>query len=416
MDYITRFADNIIEDRLKSAGAVLVEGPKGCGKTETSKQHAKSLVHLDTDDEAKIRMEIDPRSVLLGEVPRLIDEWQEYPKIWNYARREIDDRKKKGQFILTGSSNPEERVKLHSGAARFSLMKMRPMSLYERGWSTGEVSLEQVMKGNASESETVAFDLGELAEKITLGGWPSLLGSDAKSALRFIQDYVSMIVEVDISRVSEKKRNPQKVRRLMQSLSRNISTLTSVASLALDTGGEDTSIKEETVADYLDALDRLMIYEALPAWSAHIRSAHTLRKAPKRHFVCPSIAVGTLGLSVDKILADLNYFGFLFESLAIRDLRIYADVNDGKVFHYRDSSDLEADAIVEYPDGTWAAFEVKLGIGAADGAAKSLIAFAERVDTKKMGAPVSLNVITGNGFAHRRKDGVNVIPLSTLTV
>jgi predicted AAA+ superfamily ATPase len=213
--YLKRFADEILIQRLKSAGAVLVEGAKGCGKTETSKQHAASLVHLDTDDDAKLRMEIDPKSVLLGDVPRLIDEWQEYPKIWNYVRRDVDDRKEKGLFILTGSSNPEERVKLHSGAARFSVMRMRPMSLFEREWSTGEVSLEQIMKGNIPESKTVEFELGELAEKITLGGWPSLLGSDAKEGLRSMQDYVTLMAEVDVSRVSDKKRDPVKVKRLI---------------------------------------------------------------------------------------------------------------------------------------------------------------------------------------------------------
>ncbi|MDR0518824.1 MAG: DUF4143 domain-containing protein [Clostridiales Family XIII bacterium] len=402
--------------RLQSAGAVLLEGPKGSGKTETAKQQAKSLVHLDTDNNARLRMEIEPESVLVGETPRLIDEWQEYPQIWNYVRRAVDDRKAKGQFILTGSANPEERAKLHSGAARFSVMRMRPMSLFEREWSTGEVSLDEIMKGSIPESETVEFDLGELAEKITLGGWPSLIDVDAKGGLRFMQDYVSLISEVDVSRVSDKKRDPIKVRRLLQSLSRNIATISTVTSLARDTGGDDSPVGEETVAEYLDVLDRLMIYEALPAWGAHIRSSHALRKTPKRHFACPSIAVGALGLSIDKLLADLNYFGFLFESLAVRDLRIYADAHDGRLYHYKDSSGLETDAIVEWQDGTWAAFEVKLSIGSADDAADSLTAFADRVDTKKMGAPASLNIITGNGFAHRRKDGVNVIPLSTLTI
>jgi predicted AAA+ superfamily ATPase len=230
-----------------------------------------------------------------------------------------------------------------------------------------------------------------------------------------MQDYISLIAEVDISRVAEKKRDPIKVRRLLQSLSRNIASLASVTSLAKDTGGKDSPITDETVSEYLDVLDRLMIYEALPAWSAHIRSTYTLRKSPKRHFVCPSLAVGALGLSVKKLLADLNYLGYLFESLAIRDLRIYADVHDGKVFHYHDSSDLEADAIVEYPDGTWAAFEIKLGASAAEEAAESLLRFANRVDTKKMGPAASLNVITGNGFAHQRKDGINIIPLTTLS-
>jgi predicted AAA+ superfamily ATPase len=226
-----------------------------------------------------------------------------------------------------------------------------------------------------------------------------------------MQDYTALIAEVDISRVSGKKRDPQKVTRLLQSLSRNISTEVSLTSLARDSGAST----DETVAEYLDTLQRLMVVEQLPAWSTHIRSADTLRKTPKRHFVDPSLAIGSLGLSVGKLLSDLNYFGFLFESLAIRDLRIYADLHDGKVFHYRDSRNMEIDAVVEYPDSTWAAFEVKMGFSAQDEAAKNLLAFAGKIDQDKMGKPAALTVISANGFACRRKDGVNVVPLPVLT-
>jgi predicted AAA+ superfamily ATPase len=316
---------------------------------------------------------------------------------------------------LTGSANPEERVRLHSGAGRFSVFKMRPMSFYEKGWSTGEVSLADLMKGSVPASESAVFDLGELAEKLTLGGWPSLIGASAREGLRFTQDYVALIAEADISRVSEKRRDPLKVRRLFQSLSRNLSTMASVSSLAKDTGGSDVTIADETIAEYLDVLERLMIVEQLPSWSAHLRSSSTLRKSPKRHFVDPSLAVGALGISVDKLLSDLNYFGLLFESLVIRDLRIYSAVHDGMVFHYHDSVDLEADAIVEFPDRSWEAFEIKLGFGAQDEAAANLLSLANKIDTEKMGAPAALTIITGNGFAFRRKDGVNVVPLSTLT-
>jgi predicted AAA+ superfamily ATPase len=360
-------------------------------------------------------MDLDPKSALAGPTPRLIDEWQEYPQIWNYVRRAVDDRKKKGQFILTGSANPEERSRLHSGAGRFSIIKMRPMSLFERGWSTGEVSLARLARGSAPKSAQVEFDLGSLADKISLGGWPSLIGAGSREALRFTRDYMALIAEVDISRVGDKKRDPQKILRLLQSLSRNIATEASVTSLAKDTGGSDITINDETVAEYLEALERLMVVEQLPAWKAHIRSADTLRKTPKRHFVDPSLAVGALGLSRDKLLGDLHYFGFLFESLVIRDLRIYADVHDGKIFHYRDSRNLEIDAILEYPDGAWAAFEVKMGFNAQDEAAANLLALAAKIDQEKMQAPAALTVITANGFACRRKDGVNVVPLSTLT-
>jgi len=413
--YLKRFADKTLENRLNSFGAVLIKGAKGCGKTETAIRIAKSAVRLDVDDDVRIRMELDPKSVLAGSVPRLIDEWQEYPHIWNYVRREVDDRKKKGQFILTGSANPEEQARLHSGAGRFSVLRMRPMSLFERSWSTGEVSLLNLVKGKTPKSLQAEFSLETLAEKLCLGGWPSLLDAGGREALRFMKDYISLVVEIDISRFGDKKRDPQKVMRLMQSLARNISTEASVTSLAKDTGGSNTGINDETITEYLDALDRLMVLEQLPAWAPHIRSADTLRKAPKHHFVDPSLAIGALGLSMEKLLKDLNYLGFLFESLVIRDLRIYAEVHDGMVFHYRDSRNMEVDAVVEYPDGTWAAFEVKMGFNAQDEAATNLLKFAAKINQEKMGPPAALTVITANGFACRRKDGVNVVPLSVLT-
>ncbi len=416
MEYRKRFADKILAERLKSAGAILIEGTKGCGKTQTALQIAGSAVRFDIDEQVRIRMEIDPKSVLIGSVPRLLDEWQEYPKIWDYVRREVDDRGQKGQFILTGSATPDDHAKRHSGAGRFSLMRMRPLSLYERGWSTGEVSLSDLLRGDTPTSESVAFDLGELAEKITLGGWPGLIGAGASEGLCFVSDYISLIAEVDLSKVSEKRRDPYKVMRLLQSIARNISTEVTLTTLAKDTGGSDGALDDETVADYLYALERLMTVEKLPAWNTHIRSSDMLRKSPKRHFTDPSLAVGALGLSIDKLTADLNYFGLLFESLVIRDLKIYAEANDGKVYHYRDSRGLKMDTIIEYADGTWGAFEIKLGFGAADVAAENLKKFANKIDTKKVKAPASLTVITGNGFAYRRQDGVNVVPISVLTI
>jgi predicted AAA+ superfamily ATPase len=271
------------------------------------------------------------------------------------------------------------------------------------------------MNGNAPESETVNFDIGELAEKITLGGWPGLIGKRAADGLRFANDYVSMISEVDLSRVSDRRRNPYKVARLIQSLARNISTEASISALSKDAGGSNGAMSDETVSEYLYALERLMTIDNLPAWNTHIRSSDMLRKAPKWHLADPSLAVGALKLSIDKLTEDLNYFGLLFESLAIRDLKIYANADDGKVFHYRDSRGVEIDAIVEYADGTWGAFEIKLGIGATDDAARNLLKFTAKIDTKKTKAPSALTVITGNGFAYRRPDGVNVVPLSTLT-
>jgi len=416
MNYLNRLADDILASRLQSAGAVLIEGVKGCGKTETAKQQAASVVRFDTDEQVRIKMEIDPQLILGGATPRLLDEWQEYPQIWNYVRGEVDDRKQKGLFILTGSATPDDRVRRHSGAGRFSVIKMRPMTLYEKGWSTGEVSLKALMQGEAPAGEAVKFELGTLAEAMTIGGWPGLIGKSATSALRFTRDYITLISEADLSKVSGKKRDPLKVMRLLQSLARNISTEVSLSALRKDVSGSDRGSDDETVANYLSALERLMIVDNLPAWNTHIRSSDMLRKAPKRHFADPSLAIGTLGLSINKLLADLNYFGLLFESLAIRDLRIYAEANDGKVFHYRDSRDLEIDCIVEYAGGMWGGFEVKLGASAVDEAAKNLLKLAAKIDTTMVKKPSALTVITGNGFAYRRPDGVNVVPLSTLTV
>jgi predicted AAA+ superfamily ATPase len=416
LNYQKRFTDKTLAERLQSAGAVLIEGTKGCGKTETATQMANSIVRFDVDEQVKIKIEIDPKTVLIGAVPSLLDEWQEYPQIWNYIRREVDERKQKGQFILTGSATPDDRARRHSGAGRFSIIKMRPMSFFEKGWSTGEVSLAALMRGEAPSSESVAFDLGELAEKITLGGWPGVIGENAVDGLRFVSDYVSLIAEVDISKVSDKRRDPYKVKRLLQSLARNISTEATLAALSKDAGGSDGDLDDETTADYLSALERLMAVDNLPAWNTHIRSSDMLRKSPKRHFADPSLAVGALGLFVDKLTADLNFFGLLFESLVIRDLRVYADASGANVFHYRDSRGTEADAIVEYADGTWGAFEIKLGIGAVDEAACSLKKLADKIDTTKVKPPVALTVITGNGFAYRRPDGINVVPMSVLTV
>ena len=414
MEYYRRYADKLLADRLKSAGAVLIEGAKGCGKTETAMRQAASFARFDADEQVRVKMEIDPKMLLVGQAPRLLDEWQEYPSIWNYVRREVDERKKKGQFILTGSATPDDSARRHSGAGRFSVVKMRPMSLYEKGWSSGEVSLAGLLDGEAPASESVGLDIAELAEKITLGGWPGLIGEGAAEGLRFVRDYMSLMAEVDLSRVSGRRRDPYRVARLLQSLAWNISTEASVATLSRDAGGSNGGLDDETASEYLSALERLMATDNLPAWNTHIRSSGMLRKSPKRHFADPSMAVGALGLSINKLVADLDYFGLLFESLAVRDLKIYADAIGAKAFHYRDSRGLKIDAVIEHADGTWGAFEIKLGIGAAGAAADNLRKLAANIDTGRAKAPSALTVITGNGFAHRRPDGVNVVPLATL--
>lgn len=415
MDYKRRLSDVELQRRLAAAGAVLVTGPKACGKTETALQLARSVARLDTDPQARLAMQVEPLRVLRGDTPRLLDEWQEFPEIWNLVRHEVDAKKQDGLYILTGSANPDEATRPHSGAGRFSIMRMRPMSLFENGWSSGEVSLAQLFAGASVTSAEISSDLDELAEKILFGGWPGLLGKGLSRALDFSRDYTTLTAEVDISRVSEKRRDPDKVFRLMQSLARNISTEASVATLAADVRGGTSGFKEETAADYLDALNRLMFVEDLPAWNAHIRSSATLRQKPKRHFADPSLACGILRLDKPKLLGDLEYFGLLFESLVIRDLRIYAQTIGGRVRHYRDSAGTEVDAIVEQEDGAYIAVEIKLGAGATDAAAKNLLNFAANIDTAQTTPPRALAVVTGSGFAHRRPDGVYVIPITTLT-
>jgi hypothetical protein len=372
------------------------------------------VIRFDTDPDVAIKMEIDPRLVLEGEVPRLIDEWQLFPQVWDFVRREVDARKQKGLFILAGSATPDEQVRLHSGAGRFSLLKMRPMSWFERGWSSGEVSLHSLVAGASARSDAAGFSIGDLCEKIALGGWPGLIGEGSDAAYEFTRNYVTLIAEVDVDRVSERRRNPGKVLRFIRSLARNTATEASLRSIASDAAGSDDTLDDDSARAYLHALDRLMVTEDLPAWNPHIRSSAALRKSPKRHFCDPSLALGALGITAHKLSTDLRFLGTLFESAVIRDLRVYAWADSGAVSHYRDASGHEVDAIVEYPDGRWGAFEIKLGMGAVDEAAANLRALAAKIDTTKTPSPAVLCVITGNGFAHRRPDGVCVVPLATL--
>jgi predicted AAA+ superfamily ATPase len=414
MAYYPRIADRVLAKNIESSGAVLVEGTKACGKTETALRISKSVTRFDTDADVAIKMDIDPFLVLQGETPRLLDEWQLFPRIWDFTRREVDDRKQKGQFVLTGSATPDEKSRRHSGAGRFSVLKMRPMSWFERGWASGEVSLLSLFEGVAPCSREVEFSIPTLCDRIALGGWPGLIGEHADAAFEFTTSYVNLIAEVDVHRVSGRQRNPTKVLRFIRSLARNISTEASLHAIASDAAGSDDTLDDDTARAYLQALERLMVSENLPAWNPHIRSSTALRKSPKRHLCDPSLVLGALGMTAGKLAFDLPFLCMLFESLVIRDLRVYAWAWGGFVSHYRDATGHEVDAIVEYPDGRWGAFEVKIGVGAVDEAARNLLVLAEKIDTARTPPPSTLCVITGNGFAHRRKDGVCVIPLATL--
>ena len=417
MKYINRIIDRELKRKINSSGAVLIRGTKACGKTESAKQIAGSILSVDGDDQVSAIMEADPKRLLVGKTPRLIDEWQEQPKLWNYIRHEIDDRKQTAQFILTGSANPEENVKMHSGAGRFTTLDMRTMSWQELGFSTGKVSLASLFEGAKIDIHDEPTKLEFIIERLIIGGFPTLLGKNMNQAMDLNRAYMDLLAEVDMSRVSNVKRDPIKVRNLLRSIARNTATVVEVANLAQDIREkENNDISRPTIYEYLDVLDRLMITEDQPAWNTHIRSSALLRKTPKRHFTDVCLSIAALGADADSLLSDLKFSGFLFESLVTHDLRIYAQANDAKVYYYRDSYDLEVDAIVQKHNGDWAAFEIKLGTGQIDEAAATLIKFANVVDTSKTKAPKSLNIITGTGISYTRPDGVNVISIASLGV
>jgi predicted AAA+ superfamily ATPase len=413
--YRERLTDKELLEKLDSGGALLIRGLKACGKTESARQYSNSILAMDRDVQVPLLMSTAPERLLLGETPRLIDEWQEYPKIWNYVRHEVDDRKKSAQFILTGSANPEESIKMHSGAGRFTTLDMRTMSWQEMGYSTGKISLNDLFEGAKIDIYDEPTDLEFIIERIIAGGFPGLLRKNTRQARDLNRAYVDLLAEVDISRVSDTKRDPIKVRNLLRSLARNTATMVDISTLEKDIRLRDfKDLSRPTIYDYLTALDRLMITENQLPWPTHIRSSSSLRKAPKRHFTDVALAVASLGLKKEALLKDIRYVGFLFESLAVHELRVYAQVSDAKVYHYHDSSGLEVDAIVQKYNGDWCAFEIKLGTGQIEDAAKSLKKFVSILDFDTVQKPKSLNIITGTGISYTRNDGINVISLASL--
>jgi predicted AAA+ superfamily ATPase len=415
MKYKERITDSELERKLGASGALLIRGAKACGKTESAKQFAHSILQVDRDENVSILMDTSPKRLLVGETPRLIDEWQTQPNLWNYIRHEVDERQKSAQFILTGSANPEETAKMHSGAGRFTLVDMRTMSWKELGFSTGKVSLGKLFEGHKIDIYDEPLQLDFIIEKIVIGGFPALLDKTKNQAADLNRAYIELLAEVDISRVSNTKRDPVKVRSLLRSLARNTATMVDNSALEKDVfAQEKAGITRPTLYDYLDALNRLMILEDQPAWNPHIRSSYALRKTPKRHFTDVALAVAALGANEKSLINNLTFTGFLFESLVTHDLRVYAQANDAKVYHYLDSSGMEVDCIVQKFNGDWCAFEIKLGTGQIDEAAAKLLKFAKVIDTQKSQAPKSLNIITGTGISYTRKDGVNVISLASL--
>ncbi len=415
MEYRKRISDIELQRKLEASGAVLIRGAKACGKTESAKQLAKSIIHIDRDEQVQLLFDTAPKRLLMGETPRLIDEWQVIPKLWDLVRHEVDDRKKSAQFILTGSANPEENAKMHSGAGRFTIVDMRTMSWQELGISTAKIKLSDLFEGKQIELVDNRTELELIVDQIIKGGFPTLINSTVNQAMEVNRAYVELLAEVDMSRVSQSSRDPIKIRSLLKSLARNTSTLVDNVVIEKDIKAhERIGLSRPTIYDYLDVLKRLMILEDQPAWNTHIRSSHTLRNSPKRHFTDVSLAVAALGANQQTLLNNLNFTGFLFESMVIHDLRVYGQANDAKVYHYRDSSGLEIDSIVQKHNGDWCAFEIKLGTGQIDDAASNLLRFASLVNTEKSAAPKSLNIITGTGMSYTRKDGVNVISLASL--
>jgi predicted AAA+ superfamily ATPase len=414
MTYQPRIADTELAALLRTTGAVVIEGPRACGKTATARQIARSEVLLDVDQAARQAVAIDPGLILDGPTPRLLDEWQLEPAVWNHVRRAVDDRGHPGQFILTGSAVPADDITRHTGAGRITRLRMRPMTLLESGTSSGDISLSGLLSKEAARSADNGLTVHDIAREIAIGGWPGLRGLPVDRALRAVRDYLAEVCRVDVSNVDGRRRSSDNARRLVRSLARNVATPVTATTLARDTGGSDGPLKDDTVRDYFEALARVMIVEDQPAWAPHLRSRYVLRSSPKRHFVDPSLAVAALRATPERLLADLNLLGHLFESLVVRDLRVYAQAADARVLQYRDSSGLEADAIVEAADGRWAVFEVKLGPGQIDDGAATLAKFVRRVDTRRCGPPAAIGVIVGSGYGYVRDDGIAVIPIGAL--
>ncbi|WP_428122640.1 ATP-binding protein [Candidatus Poriferisodalis sp.] len=412
-DYLPRVVDGEVSRALRSMPAVVLEGPRGCGKTRTGREHACSEVLFGGDAGARIGAQLDPHGVLSGSEPRLLDEWQLAPEIWNQMRVAADDGGRPGRFILTGSASPADDVTRHTGAGRVRRVRMRTMSSYETGLSSGEISMDDLFGAATGFIESQAPQLGDIIEAACRGGWPASIRFDLDAALDYANGYLMEISRADVPQLGT-RRSPTGLSRLLRSLARNVSTEASQRTLAKGTGAEEL-LDPRTVGAYLEALEQVFVVEDIPAWSAQLRSRARLRQAPKRHLADPSLAVAALDATPQRLRADLETFGLLFEALAIRDLRVYAQRSRGWLSHYRDSDDLEVDAIIERPSGAWLAAEIKLGgEHAIEQAARSLTALAAKVSERSVGRPADLVVLTAVGSGYRRPDGVAVVPVTAL--
>lgn len=416
MDYQPRCVDPLLSRMLSLSGAVLLEGVRACGKTETGRQHSNSRVLLDVESDMRQLAAISPALVLQGAVPRLIDEWQLVPELWNHVRRTVDERREPGQFILAGSQTPADDITRHSGAGRILRLRMRPMTLSESGASNGRVSLESLLRGDGLEPVRNTLEFTELVEALCRGGWPGLRHLTAVDAQVVLRSYLDDVARVDLPSIDGTSRDPARVSRVLRAYARHVSTPAAMSTIAADTGGAGgAAVSVDTVGGYLAVLERVMVVEEASSWAPHLRSKDAVRKGAVRHFVDPSLAVAALGAGPDSLLRDLNTLGLLFESLVVRDLRVYAQLIDGTVHHYRDSAGVEADAVIQLRDGRWAAVEVKLSPDQVDAAAASLDKLVTKIDIERSGDPVARIVITAAGAAaYTRPDGVHVVPIGCL--
>ncbi len=404
----------MVREALEIAPMVLLEGAKGCGKTWTGLHHARSQVRLDEDVELLEASRLMPARTLEGDRPRLVDEWQLSPGLWNSARHVSDARQRSGLFIFTGSAHPADDHTRHSGAGRVVRVTMRPMSLVESGESTGEVSLGSLLDGEACAAGRPDISVQEVIEALCRGGWPRHFRQPVGRCQTLLRAYLQEVARTDIPRLGRTRHDPEGVLRLLSSLSRNIATTAGATTLSADIAG-DGAPSRKTVADYLIALRRVFVSEDVPAWPTHLKSRATLRSAPKRHLVDPSLAAASLRARPERLWREPSTLGPMFESLAVRDLRVYAEANDAAVYHYRDSNGHELDAVVQCGDGRWLAVEVKLGAGdRLDEAARSLTRTCEQIDTTRVGEAAKKLVITPSGYGYERPDGVTVLPLTAL--
>ena len=419
--YKNRIVDGKLQRKLKGIGAVLIEGPKWCGKTTTAVQHAKSVLFMDEPEREKQNLqmaEVNPEKLLDGETPRLIDEWQLAPKLWDTIRYTVDHRDGEGHFILTGSAVPVENESVHhSGTGRFAWLTMRPMSLWESGDSTGEVSVNGLFSNVCNIEGSSDKNLDDIAYLVCRGGWPGTLGLDKDVALDLAFDYYDGVVRSDISRADGVSKNPERVKRLMRSYARHQGTQANIAVIGADmAGNESGSLDDDTIYSYLNALRKIFVVEDMPAWNPNLRSKTVVRTSDTRYFVDPSIATAALGIGPNDLINDLKTFGLLFETMAVRDLRVYADAIEGRVYHYRDKSGLECDAVIHLRNGKYGLVEIKIGGDKLieEGVA-TLLTLSRNIDSGKMSEPSFLMVLTGIGtYAYRRTDGVYVVPIGCL--